>query len=65
MSQLTDFLLNNADTKVIAVVGIVIWLDLRKAVKGMAESVATLTLQMAKIVERVDHHEKRLDKLEG
>lgn len=65
MDTLTEYLLNNMDAKVLAVVGIVIWLDLRKSIKGMAENVGTLTIQMAKIVERVDHHEKRLDRLEA
>lgn len=49
---------------VIAFFGFLMWSDLRKVVNKIADSLETLTIQMAKIVERVDSHEKRIDKLE-
>lgn len=51
--------------KVIAVLGLLMWMDLRKSVTGMAKSLELLTVQMGIIVARVDSHEKRIDHLEG
>jgi hypothetical protein len=51
--------------KFMAFVGVIVWLDIRTTVKNMAKALETLTIQMAAIVERVDSHEKRIDRLEG
>lgn len=52
------------DAKILALLGILMWLDMRGAFKDMAKAVQLLTVQMATIVDRVDGHEKRIDRLE-
>lgn len=57
--------LSNADSgKVVALFGIFMWLDIRGTVKDLTKCVQTLVSQMAVIVDRVDSHEKRIEKLE-
>lgn len=64
MDAIIEYLLKVDGGKVIALLGLWMWWDLRGVVKGMASSLATLTIQLATIVERVDSHEKRLDRIE-
>lgn len=64
---MNDFLssLANADSgKLLAVIGICMWLDIRGTVKELTDSVKTLISQMAVVIERVDSHERRIEKLE-
>lgn len=64
MSDIIATLMSVDGGKFIAILGIIMWIDIRGSVKDMASSVKILTIQMAKIVERVDSHEKRIDRLE-
>lgn len=65
MEDLLATLLNADAGKFIAALGLLMWLDIRGSVKSMAKDLGTLTVQMATVVERVDSHEKRIDKLES
>lgn len=62
--NLLDMLFHVGGAGSLAIFGLLMWLDMRTSVKKIAESLDTLTVQMAKVVERVDSHEKRIDKLE-
>ena len=54
-----------ADTsKLLSILGIVMWIDIRGTVKDLTDAVKTLISQMAVIIERVDSHERRIEKLE-
>lgn len=57
--------LAHADSgKIIAILGVFMWLDIRGTVKSMASSIERLSGKVGIVVERVDSHEKRIDKLE-
>lgn len=60
-----EYFINNADSKLVSVIALFLLWDLRKSFRDMADSIRILTAQMAAIVERVDGHEKRIDRLEG
>lgn len=64
MDEIVKYLLNVDGGKALAIVGVVMWMDMRSVVKQIATSLQTLTLQLATVVERVDGHEKRIDRLE-
>lgn len=65
MDALLKLAVEMADGKIVAIVGVIMWLDMRGSFKAVAKDLSLLTVQMATIVERVDSHEKRIDKLEG
>jgi hypothetical protein len=65
MDAFAEYLLGLDGGKLIAVLGLLFWVDMRKTVISISHTLQTLSIQLATIVERVDSHEKRIDKLEG
>lgn len=50
--------------KLLSVLAVFMWLDMRGGMKELTDAVKTLISQMAVVIERVDSHERRIEKLE-
>lgn len=65
MESVSEFFIHNYGfAGVVAAVLAFVWWDLRGSINIIANSMTTLTTQLAVVVERVDSHEKRLDRIE-
>lgn len=65
MEEIFAAIMSGDGAKLIPILGLIMWMDIRGSVKSMAKDLGTLTVQLATVVERVDSHEKRIDKLES
>ena len=64
MSDVLAAFITSGKANLLSIIAIIVWLDLRGTIKLMGRSIENLNNKMGIIVERVDSHEKRIDKLE-